>query len=514
MVASEPASPEVAHPEPTGCACQGAIAELGTKALSHPDLCTLLQEAAEILAQVLGVECSNVLELLPDDGGLLLRAGVGWNDGLVGRAIVGAGRESQAGYTLLWSQPVIVEDLRTEPRFHGPPLFVEHGVVSGMSVAIHGDSRPFGVLGAHTTERRAFTDDEVSFLQAMANVLALAIELRQAKQGFRTLVESAPVGVVMAEGDGRILVVNAMTEEMFGYRREELLGRPVEMLLPERLRGVHARHRAGYFSAPHVRQMGLGVARVGQRKDGAEFPINCGLSFVESQSGLLAISFITDLTALKEAEKVLRESEEEFRLVFENAKDAIFWAEPTTGLITKCNRAAEILLERERDEIVGQHQTAFHPPRKAEFYAGMFRRHLEQHGALDDEAEVIAGSGKIIPVHITASVTSVGGRPVIQGIFRDITEQKQAEAALQKAREELEAKAEQLVKPANPYELTFRESTVLHLIADGKMDKEIAITLGISALTASKHVANILTKMHASSRTEAGVRAVREGLIT
>ena len=102
----------------------------------------------------------------------------------------------------------------------------------------------------------------------------------------------------------------------------------------------------------------------------------------------------------------------------------------------------------------------------------------------------------------------------IEGVIRDITEQKLAEAALQEAREQLEAKAEQHVRPASPYELTFREVTVLHLIADGKMDKEIAATLGISALTASKHVANILTKMQAASRTEAGVRAVREGLIS
>ena len=113
---------------------------------------------------------------------LLLRAGVGWKDGYVGRATVGAGLNSQAGYTLLSSEPVVVEDLSAETRFNGPPLLHEHEVVSGMSVIINDHHRPFGVLGAHTTKRRRFTRDDVNFLQAVANVLAEAIQRRQAEE--------------------------------------------------------------------------------------------------------------------------------------------------------------------------------------------------------------------------------------------------------------------------------------------------------------------------------------------
>jgi PAS domain S-box-containing protein len=132
----------------------------------------------------------------------------------------------------------------------------------------------------------------------------------------------------------------------------------------------------------------------------------------------------------RQVEEALRESEEKFRITFENAVDAIFWADPETGLIINCNKAAEILLEKTRDEIIGHHQTAIHPPDKAEYYSSMFRRHIEKSGCVDDEAEVVAKSKKIIPVHITASVTLVGGKAIIQGIFRDITEYKRTEQEL------------------------------------------------------------------------------------
>jgi DNA-binding CsgD family transcriptional regulator len=121
--------------------------------------------------------------------------------------------------------------------------------------------------------------------------------------------------------------------------------------------------------------------------------------------------------------------------------------------------------------------------------------------------------GTTFPVEVCGRPIPYQGKMVTVAALRDLTDRRRAEEALQKAREELEARVERQMERGNPYGLTFRELTVLHLVAAGKADKEIGHHLGISPLTASKHLANILDKMGAVSRTEAGVRALREGLL-
>ncbi len=147
--------------------------------------------------------------------------------------------------------------------------------------------------------------------------------------------------------------------------------------------------------------------------------------------GFLFVQMRQGTNQLSKNEEKLRESEEKFRLLFENAVDAVFWADSKTGLIIKCNKAAETLLEKEREEIIGRHQTMLHPPQKSEYYAEIFRKHLADKGAVNIEAEVITKTGKIKPVSITASITSVGEKQIIQGIFCDITERKRAEEMIQ-----------------------------------------------------------------------------------
>ena len=160
---------------------QGVIAKFGLLALEGKEVDVLMKEAVELVASNLHVEFSKVLELLPDDKGFLLRAGVGWKEGLVGVAIIDAGRHSQAGFTLLSQAPVIVKDLHTETRFNGPPLLFDHRVISGLSVVIKEQRKVYGVFGAHTSKRRQFSADDVNFLQAMANVLAEAMSRKRAE---------------------------------------------------------------------------------------------------------------------------------------------------------------------------------------------------------------------------------------------------------------------------------------------------------------------------------------------
>jgi DNA-binding NarL/FixJ family response regulator len=169
---------------------QAAVADLGRRALTEPTLSALMDKAVEVVAHTLGVRYCEVLELLPEGDALLLRAGVGWEEGLVNQTTLGVGLDSQAGYTLVSRESVIVEDLREEKRFSGPPLLHEHGVVSGMSVVIHGQDKSFGVLGAHTDSRRAFTEDDANFLQAVANVIATAVDRKEAEEALLEVGEA------------------------------------------------------------------------------------------------------------------------------------------------------------------------------------------------------------------------------------------------------------------------------------------------------------------------------------
>jgi PAS domain S-box-containing protein len=161
---------------------QAVVAELGLRALANDDLQDLMDDAATLVAQTLGVEYAKVVELLPGGQELLMRAGVGWKEGLVGEARESAGEGSEAGYTLHSDEPVIMKDLSTEERFAITPLLAEHGVVSGMSVVIHGREAPFGALCTHSTSYRSFSEDDVNFLQSVANVLATAIERQGAQE--------------------------------------------------------------------------------------------------------------------------------------------------------------------------------------------------------------------------------------------------------------------------------------------------------------------------------------------
>jgi PAS domain S-box-containing protein len=202
---------------------QAIVADLGKQALSGESLPALMDEIVVQVAETLNVEFSKILELLPDGNHLLLRAGVGWKEDYVGKALVNAKTKSQAGYTLLSSEPVIVEDLRSEARFQGPPLLTDHHVTSGISVIIHGRDHPFGILGAHTTRKRTFTHDDINFLQSVANLLAEAIERDETEKRFRQLSENIREVFWMTDVQGKeILYVSPAYEQIWGRTRQSV----------------------------------------------------------------------------------------------------------------------------------------------------------------------------------------------------------------------------------------------------------------------------------------------------
>jgi diguanylate cyclase (GGDEF)-like protein/PAS domain S-box-containing protein len=161
--------------------------------------------------------------------------------------------------------------------------------------------------------------------------------LRDSEQRFRALLESAPIAAIVTDARGRIEVLNAAAEETFGYDRRELIGQPIDVLLPERFRERHAQECDAFLGNPARRPMAAGRDVVALRKDGSEFVATCGLAAVETGNGPLAISFVMDITERKRAEEALREAEEKWRSLVENAPDMIMTVD-REGTILFMNR--------------------------------------------------------------------------------------------------------------------------------------------------------------------------------
>jgi PAS domain S-box-containing protein len=270
----------------------------------------------DTVTRTLDVEFCKILEAQPDGRNLLLCAGSGWKQGLVGKAMVDAGPHSQAGYALESNAAVIVEDLAVETRFDPAPLFLDHGIVSGLSAIIPGHERPFGVLGAHTSKRRKFKSEDVHFLESVAHILSAAIQrvtaesaVQKSEAWLRNLVATTQDAVVSIDRRGCVMLFNQSAERIFGYRAEETIGRKVNMLMGEPYTSDHDQYIERYEKTGEARAIGKIRTVTARRKDGTLFPIELSVAEIDVDDNVHYAAFIRDISDKTQLQKQLLESE-------------------------------------------------------------------------------------------------------------------------------------------------------------------------------------------------------------
>jgi PAS domain S-box-containing protein len=261
--------------------------------------------------------------------------------------------------------------------------------------------------------------------------LASAEDIRGAPEGgeeqFRALLELAPDAMVIVDHRGVIRLANAQTEEMFGYGRGELLGRPVELLLPQRFRAGHPGHRRAYAASQQVRPMGAGLELSGLRRDGAEFPVEISLSPLQTSEGLLVSAAIRDVSERKAAEQRISE----LVMIAVSSRDAIL-TKTLDGVITFWNAAAERMYGYSAQEAVGRHVSMLAPPERKSEIDDLLARIRRGERVEHHETLRMTRDGKLLEVEILLNPVRARSGGIVGAcvIARDISERKRAEHEL------------------------------------------------------------------------------------
>jgi formate hydrogenlyase transcriptional activator len=250
---------------------------------------------------------------------------------------------------------------------------------------------------------------------------------------FEALFKSSPDAIIVTDHEGRITETNARVEQLFGYNRQELIGRPVETLIPERFRHTHSVHHADFNAQSPARPMSTGIELYGQRKDGSEFPADIILGSAETREGRLVVCVVRDISERKKAEEALHRTEERLRLVVESVKDYAIIMLDASGRVASWNPGVEAITGYRAEEIVGQHCSRLYPQEEVE--SGKPEHELSiaaAQGRFEHEGWRLRKDGSRFWANVvTTAIRGKNGEILgFSRVVRDFTDRKKADDAL------------------------------------------------------------------------------------
>jgi two-component sensor histidine kinase len=264
---------------------QEILAELGVTALQGADFDKLLAETVRLTAEALRAEFCKVLEYIPSKNRLLVRAGVGWDEGIVGKASIGADLASPAGFALRTGKPVISNHLENEERFRTPEMLTQHGIHRAMNVILQGDGRPFGVLEVDSRSEDEFVEQDLAFLQGAANILGMAIERERHARNLEAALERHQV--LLKEMGHRVKNSLMIVTSMLQLQARDIGDPTLTLHLEEAAQRVSAVARAHdqLFQGADIERMDLGKYVEGVCKDLDASVTHCVIH-TEAQHGM------------------------------------------------------------------------------------------------------------------------------------------------------------------------------------------------------------------------------------